>query len=95
VPDLHRAERPKRVRQTAMGDHGDVLLLRISCDRDAAVASPLPILRQRDGWTRMTLLERVVLARGPALVATSLEVRTWPSPVDGWLLTMCEANGGR
>jgi hypothetical protein len=43
----------------------------------------------------MTLLERVVLARGPALVATSLEVRTWPSPVDGWLLTMCEANGGR
>jgi hypothetical protein len=105
VPDLHRAERPTRVRQTAMGDHDDVLLLRISCDRDAAVASPLPILRQRDGWTRMTLLERVVLARGPGLVApilafgpstaASREVRTWPSPVDGWLQTMCEANGGR
>ena len=53
----------------------------------------------------MNLLERVVLAAGPGLVApilafglstaASLEVRTWPSPVDGWLQMMCEADGGR
>ncbi len=88
-----------------MGAHDDLLVLRIPCDRDAAVASPLPILWQGDGWTRMTLLERVVLAAGPGFVApilafglstaASLEVRTWPSPVDGWLQTMCEADGGR
>src|SRR2546430_12234715 len=88
-----------------MGAHDDVLLLRIPCDRDAAVASPLPILRPGDGWTRMTLLERVVLAAGPGLVApilafgvstaASLEGRTRPSPVDGGLHTMCEADRGR
>jgi hypothetical protein len=88
-----------------MGDHDNVRLLRIPRDRDAAVASPLPILWQGDGWTRMTLLERAVLATGPGLLApllafglstaASLEVRTWPSPVDGWLQTMCEADGGR
>ena len=53
----------------------------------------------------MTLLERVVLAVGPGLVApilalsmstaASLEIRTWPWPVDGWLQTMCETDGGR
>ncbi len=53
----------------------------------------------------MTLLGRVVLAVGLGLaaailafgqsMAAPLQVRTWPSPVDGWLQTMCEANGGR
>jgi len=53
----------------------------------------------------MTLLERAVLAVGPGLVApilafsmstaASLEIRTWPWPVDGWLQTMCETDGGR